>query len=401
MLLASTAEKGHFNPLVGPAQHLRRDGHEVGWLIVPDEECPQLAELDIEPVRCPGTPAPPLTTNGEALARLVRDPRALRPWIKTLLLDAVPAQVAPLQAALQAWAPDVVIADPMLYQVALACHARGTPWLAVSSSLNPVVPDTMDAELVRTIAALAPQRRALFARHGLPDARFAVADHLSPWGTTVFSTPGYADIFGPPPAGVTLVGPSVPLSPRGDEPPDDLAVLPDGRPLVYASFGSQVAWQPARFETLAAATAAIDATLVASVGELADTPWVATLPDHVVALRYAPQRMLLDRAAVLVTHGGANSVMEALHAGVPLLISPICNDQPLQARFVVGSRAGLELDLDSATVVAVADALASLIAGTGAPGLPAVSAAYRATNGGARVAEMAVGLISSPASQAG
>src|SRR5262249_41245138 len=52
---------------------------------------------------------------------------------------------------------------------------------------------------------------------------------------------------------------------------------------------------------------------------------------------------LLPRVALLISHGGANSIGEALSAGVPLLLLPQCNDQPLGARFLSQSGAGCVL----------------------------------------------------------
>ena len=36
VLLATSAEKGHLNPMVGMAQWLMRDAHRVGWLTLPE-----------------------------------------------------------------------------------------------------------------------------------------------------------------------------------------------------------------------------------------------------------------------------------------------------------------------------------------------------------------------------
>jgi UDP:flavonoid glycosyltransferase YjiC (YdhE family) len=65
---------------------------------------------------------------------------------------------------------------------------------------------------------------------------------------------------------------------------------------------------------------------------------------------YAPQLQVLPRARAFVTHGGANSVMEALHFGVPLLISPVCNDQFHQAHYIQRRGCGQVLDLHRTTV---------------------------------------------------
>jgi UDP:flavonoid glycosyltransferase YjiC (YdhE family) len=81
--------------------------------------------------------------------------------------------------------------------------------------------------------------------------------------------------------------------------------------------------------------------IVASVNELAEDPaFVRRVPEGVVLAHYVPQLALLDRADLMITHGGANSVAECLSRGRPLVVVPICNDQPLQARFLAQSGAG-------------------------------------------------------------
>ena len=114
------------------------------------------------------------------------------------------------------------------------------------------------------------------------------------------------------------------------------------------------------------------ATLVLVADEL------GPLPDHVLACRYAPQLALLPRTAAFITHGGANSVMEALHFGVPLLISPVCNDQFHQAHFVERAGAGRALDLSRSTVAECRRTLELLLYDEGTRrNLARVSASYR------------------------
>ena len=48
--------------------------------------------------------------------------------------------------------------------------------------------------------------------------------------------------------------------------------------------------------------------------------------SHIV-VQHAPQLELLKRAAITVTHGGLNTVLEALAFGVPILAVPFVNDQ--------------------------------------------------------------------------
>jgi UDP:flavonoid glycosyltransferase YjiC (YdhE family) len=45
----------------------------------------------------------------------------------------------------------------------------------------------------------------------------------------------------------------------------------------------------------------------------------------------------------VVCHGGHNTVCEALYSGVPLVVTPIKDDQPVVAQQVVDAGAGLRL----------------------------------------------------------
>ncbi len=395
ILMMSTGEKGHTNPMSGVATWLLALGHDVGWLCIP-EPTPQLAALGVELVPLDGLPPPPdLVTGGSALADLVRDPVALRSWIRTLLLDAVPGHIEPVRAAFRRFRPDVVALDPMLYQGVLAAHAEGIPYAGISSSLNPIAP-ALGTDLMRTIEALAPQRTKLFASHGLPAADFRVCDCVSPFLNTVFATPAFLGEVDLPPH-THLVGPSRPprsgdqqAAHRGDEDvPFPWSRLTGDEPVIYASFGSQISWQPRAFTKIAHAAAPLGVTLVLSAGDLATNGFGDDLPGDVVAVPYAPQLALLPRVATLVTHGGANSVMEALDAGVPMLVSPVCNDQPVQAHFVEKSGAGVALDLETASVEAVRAALAALVVdGPHRQAAARIGHDYRAHDGARKAAEL-------------
>ena len=57
----------------------------------------------------------------------------------------------------------------------------------------------------------------------------------------------------------------------------------------------------------------------AALGPLAGDPLV---------VHFAPQLEILTRAALVITHAGLNTVLEALSEGVPLVALPLGNDQP-------------------------------------------------------------------------
>ncbi|MCX5745572.1 MAG: glycosyltransferase [Proteobacteria bacterium] len=329
VLVVTLPERGHYHPLLGPVAELVRRGHEVVVAATCDV-ADELRAAGVDRIAIPpGAPPPSTALRGEELARVLVDPPRLADWIRELLVEAPRRGVEPLRAILREVQPDVVAIDTMAYDAAIAAELAGVPWVGWATSLNPVVADDTDSQLVRTLRALDGERQAVFADHGLA-ARFRVSDVLSPRGTAVFATEA---LVGPAFGGVVdetvhLVGPSLGGRRGGER--VDLGFVGD-RAVVYASFGSQAWYQPARFARLAAACARFDLALVAPMG------------------RHVDQLELLPRVHGFVTHGGANSVMEACAFGVPMLVAPICNDQPHAAAFVERAGAGLAVDLETAS----------------------------------------------------
>ncbi len=382
-LVVTLPEKGHYHPLLGPAEALARGGVEVSFCANHDIRAELLAAGVERVVLPPGAQPPVEGLRGEALARVLADPEALRGWIHLLLVETPARYVEGLRAVLRQLRPDVVALDTMAYDAAIAAQLEGIPWVGWATSLNPVVPESMDSELSRTLRALDPQRHALFARFGL-SARFRVSDVLSPLGTACFSTEA---LVGPAPEGVHLVGPSRGGTRAGAA--VDLSFA-RGRPLVYVSFGSQAWYQPARYARVFEAAGALGFAVLAAAGDLAAQLTERGLPEHVRCVGFAPQLEVLPRAAVLVTHGGANSVMEALAAGVPLLVAPLCNDQPHNAHYVERAGAGVALDLERCTRAQLLSALGRLAAdGPERAACRRVQASYAAHDGSEGAAALA------------
>lgn len=357
ILFCVVPERGHVNPCIGPALALKGAGHAVAFH-APGDIRPQLQAAGGFACFGPSeSPRPADWRRGAAFAAQVRDPAWLREWVRSLLIDNVGVEVERIRDSIRAWRPDAVVIDPLLYAAAIAADAEGLPWVAMSNSLNPVLPPSLDSDLLRTVRWLAPQREALFAAYGMAPV-FRGCDVISPWLTLAFTTEAFVPAA---PADIALVGPSMPASVRGDETDFPWDRLDPALPLVHMSLGSQIYYQPTMFATVIEALRDQPVQLVMSVADLLDTDELPALGDRMLAVRYAPQLAMLEQASVFITHGGANSVMEALTFGVPMIVSPLCNDQFHQAHFVEAAGVGRRLDLCDASPVQVAATIADLL----------------------------------------
>jgi zeaxanthin glucosyltransferase len=102
----------------------------------------------------------------------------------------------------------------------------------------------------------------------------------------------------------------------------------DGRPIIYASLGTTRNVKPAVFHMIAEACLDLDLQLVISLGGRFDLEMFADLPGTPLVTRYAPQLELLKLATIVITHGGPNTVFEALMEGKPMIAIPLAHDQP-------------------------------------------------------------------------
>lgn len=345
-------EPGHVHPFLGPAQALVSLGHKV-VVASPGDISGRMRQAGLEFDSALVTPGE--TPKGRELVALVEDRERHRAVIEKLFLAGVEEKIPHYREVLRRWKPHRVVLDPMNYAAVLASHSEGVPWASVSTSLSSVITPDIRSDVLDVVDLLARARGEVFRRNGLDRARFRAADCLSPTLNITFAT---EDFVGAPPAEVQLVGSSQPVHKRGDEVP--LKPIPSGRPLIYISFGSQVSYYPAVFRKLREAARGMQARMIFSIGDLIDEPGWEDSADCQF-YRYAPQIEILKRASLFVTHGGANSVMEALREGTPMLVSPICNDQYHQAHYISRSGVGRELDLRTASVAEIRKMLSDML----------------------------------------
>ena len=118
-------------------------------------------------------------------------------------------------------------------------------------------------------------------------------------------------------------------------------------PVVYISPGTVVKGTEAFFQKCIEAFGDEAVDVVISAGENFDLR--KRHPANIHIYRFVPQLEVLKMADVFVTHGGMNSVSEALVSGTPMVVIPFASDQPVNARCVEKLGVGKRLEYSQAS----------------------------------------------------
>jgi UDP:flavonoid glycosyltransferase YjiC (YdhE family) len=334
VLVTSTAGTGHVHPTVPLAQALRDAGHDVTWAIAP-QACAQIEQFGI-----PAVPAGlgshqfrPSEERREVMAKITAAPPRQRqvfaaPGFANRL---APAMLDDLIVVCEQLVPDVIVHEPGEYAAAPLATARGIPHVTVGFA-GP----TPDEVLAATEDAL----RRLWARLGL-DLRPAAGmyDHL-------YLHP-LPPSLGPRPSRPTMQ----PMQPIGFDGATDqnaprwLDELGRSRPCVYVTFGTAVT-QLAPIGDVLAALSSLDVDAVLTVGEAMKPAFIDTRPTNVRLEQYIPQRFVLARSSLLVSHAGSGAMLGAASRGIPQLCLPIAADQFENADFVSAAGIGVTVEPD-------------------------------------------------------
>ncbi|MEU1072198.1 MULTISPECIES: glycosyltransferase [unclassified Streptomyces] len=347
---------GHVNPAAAVAAELGARGHEVAWAGRP-EVVERLVPDRPVVYACAGPDGiggrPPELRGVAALKFL---------WARFLgpLAEAMAPGVA---AAITAFRPDVVVADQQTVAGALVAERLGVPF-ATSSTTSAELTDSM-AGMPGVHSWLTGLLHELRQRIGDPaaghDPRF------SPLLTLAFTTPELTGPYTTPDTDLRFVGPALAArrSATGGLPRQWLDLAP-GTPAVLITLGTANTDAGGRF--LAESVAAVRAragrlrAVVCDPGGLLGA--VPPGPGVLVAAEL-PQVALLERMSAVVCHAGHNTVTEALWHGVPLVVAPIRDDQPVVAAQVVGAGAGVRVKFARAGREQIGAALDAVVTGPG------------------------------------
>jgi MGT family glycosyltransferase len=412
---------GHLRPGLPVAQRLVDDGHEVAWYT---------GAANAHLVEKVGARAfvmsPALDFSGVDIEARHEGEKpslsTLKQDILRIFIAPIPDWVAEIDAVLDEFRPDVVVAENGFMAGPIAAERRGIPRvvfnvsplalssvdtapfgmgvLPSSSALGRLRNRTLSWALRRVIFA-EPQRAAeqLRVRLGLPP----MTSYFMDWGAEIAtrylvpSVPQFEYPRSDLPATVEFTGPFLPRGVDSWTPPtwwdDVLAARAAGRPVVLVTQGT-LAIDPHNLVLPAVeGLASADALVIATTCDR-DPDDVLPADDRPANLRlvdFIPFPELLPHVDVMVTNGGYGGVQMALAHGVPLVVAGLTEDKMEVSARVAWSGTGIALKTDTPSPAQVRESVDAVLAdGRYAARAAELQQSYAAHDGAARAAEIVV-----------
>lgn len=326
---------GHTNPTVVLGAELCRRGHRVAWCGYP-EPLAALLPPDAEVLPAANT-VPDWLRRAAEETRGERGVQALRFLWESFIVPLADDMVPGVEAAVDALSPDVVVADQQALAGAVVAKRRGLAW-ATSATTSAELVDPLGA-MPKLTAWIDGLMRRVQLDHGVSPAEAERGDlRFSDQLLLAFTSPL---LVGPDrafPPHWAFVGPAT--AGRPETVPFPWEWLQEGRPHLLVSMGTVNGEASGSF--LARMLQALDGTGVQAV-VVAPPEVVPDPPPDVLVRPSVPQLALLERVDAVVCHGGHNTTCEALARGLPLVVAPIRDDQPVVAAQVAATGAGIRV----------------------------------------------------------
>lgn len=267
-----------------------------------------------------------------------------------------------LPAAINQRRVDALLCDQMEAAGGLVAQAMGLPFVSVACALpvnrEPGIPLAVmpfaycrDERSLRMYEGsqqvydwlMRPQRDVIreACRQFAIEPRDGLHQCLSPYAQISQTIEGFDLPRAHLPATFHATGPLRPPM----QPVEGELAIDSERPFVFASLGTLQGGRMDIFRQVAKACARLKAQLlVAHCGGLNATQETELKRKGATWVTdFAPQQWVLEKADAVVTHGGLNTVMDAIKARTPMLVMPIGFDQPGVAARVSHAGVGLKL----------------------------------------------------------
>ena len=133
--------------------------------------------------------------------------------------------------------------------------------------------------------------------------------------------------------------------------------IPEDKKIIYASLGSQTALFMDRAKhffavliELMKSEAAANYFMILTIGREMDGQLFPSIPGKLAVRQWTPQLEVLQKADLVISHGGLGTIKECIVNQVPMIISPMIYDQLDNAQRVLFHGLGLVVDPGNADV---------------------------------------------------
>ncbi|GLV60309.1 putative UDP-glucosyltransferase YojK [Dictyobacter sp. S3.2.2.5] len=131
----------------------------------------------------------------------------------------------------------------------------------------------------------------------------------------------------------------------------------DDRPLIYIALGTLFNDRADIFKTCIKAFGQTNWQVVLSRGRQTTSFALGPIPANFLVVNYAPQLELLKRASIFISHGGMNSTIESIMAGVPAVYIPQIAEQAINAEMAEKLGLGIALNPEKVAIDQLRDAV--------------------------------------------
>jgi MGT family glycosyltransferase len=322
---------GHINPTVGLGARLAAQGHEVAWAGHPDLVA-RLVGPNATVYPCAVPPDAP-----ERPADL-RGPAALKFLWESFLIPLGEAMIPGVDAAVERSEPGIMVVDQQAVAGAVVAERLGIPW-ATSATTAAELADPLGG-MPKVAAWLREMLLGLEIKYGDPNAaesgryqRTYGDVRFSPHLVIAYSTEELSGRHAELADTLRYVGPSIAERPSDPEFPWHALPEPGEKPVVLISVGTANVDAGGAFLRACAEAVADRPDLFAVIVDPAGV--VTHPPVNVLTMPHVPQLELLPRISAVICHSGQNTVCESLYHGIPLVLAPIRDDQPIVAQQAV------------------------------------------------------------------
>ena len=161
-----------------------------------------------------------------------------------------------------------------------------------------------------------------------------------------------------------------------------------GQTLIYIAVGTVYKAALDFFHTCMAALDDPAYAVIMSIGKAVDPASLGPIPENFTVAQYVPQLQVLQAADLFVTHGGMNSINEAVTFDVPMIVVPNTIEQSINAVRIEQLQCGRYLDHAQLTVDRLRTSVHELLADPHvADGLARLRASFAAAGGTPQAAD--------------